>query len=210
MGCNTQVQHPVKVITNKQQQTMRKDQLIEAITSAPDCLDIEVAVKGDNSENVLYRRVIEVERRHREDIGRDVISLICLKSLKDEKEHFAAEDKARRAERKKILSDAALLDQQPRDQKPKQSKARKKKAAADNGKGDKYDNAFDCDNVCVGTDQKPKKALTFADMQGMVKTQLEQAPGDYDSVFDNFGNTFNGFTGYEDVEETPKNQDNEN
>lgn len=189
---------------------MRKDQLIEAITSAPDCLDIEVAVKGDNSDNVLYRRVIKVERRHREDIGRDVISLICLKSLKDEKEHFAAEDKAWRAERKKILSDAALLDQQPRDQKPKQSKARKKKAATDNGKGDKYDKAFDCDNVCVGTDQKSKKALTFADMQGMVKTQLKQDPGDYDSVFDNFGNTFNGFTGYEDVEETPKNQDNEN
>ena len=184
---------------------MKKDQLIEAMADAPDCLDIEVAVKGDNSDNVLYRRVIKVERRHREDIGRDVISLICLKSLKDEKEYFAAEDKDRRAERKKILSDAALLDQ-----KPKQSKARKKKAATDNGKGDKYDNAFDCDNVCVGTDQKPKKALTFADMQGMVKTQLEQAPGDYDSVFDNFGNTFNGFTGYEDVEETPKNQDNEN
>lgn len=189
---------------------MKKDQLIEAMADAPDCLDIEVAVKGDKADNTIYRRVIKVERRHREDIGRDVISLICLKSLKDEKGHFAAEDKDRRAERKKILSDAALLDQQPHDQKPKQSKARKKKAATDSGKGDKYDNAFDCDNVCVGTDQKPKKALTFADMQGMVKTQLEQAPGDYDSVFDNFGNTFNGFTGYEDVEETPKNQDNEN
>ena len=184
---------------------MKKDQLIEAMADAPDCLDIEVAVKGDKADNTIYRRVIKVERRHREDIGRDVISLICLKSLKDEKEYFAAEDKDRRAERKKILSDAALLDQ-----KPKQSKARKKKAATDNGKGDKYDNAFDCDNVCVGTDQKTKKALTFADMQGMVKTQLEQDPGDYDSVFDNFGNTFNGFTGYEDVEETPKNQDNEN
>ena len=199
MGCNTQVQHPVKVITNKQQQTMRKDQLIEAITNAPDCLDIEVAVKGDNSDNVLYRRVIKVERRHREDIGRDVISLICLKSLKDEKEYFASE-----AETERYSS-----NQQPHDQKPKQSKARKKKAATDSGKGDKYDNAFNCDNVCVGTNQKPQKALTFADMQGMVKTQLEQAPGDYDSVFDNFGNTFNGFTGYEDVEENQENQENQ-
>ena len=177
---------------------MKKEELIEAMADAPDCLDIEVAVKGDNSDNVLYRRVIKVERRHREDIGRDVISLICLKSLKDEKEYFAAEDKDRRAERKKILSDAALLDQQPHDQKPKQSKARKKKAATDNGKGDKYDSAFDLGKFGRGA----KKSNTFADLPGLVKEQLDKAPGDYDSVFDNFSNTFNDLADNETKEET--------
>ncbi len=173
---------------------MKKDQLIEAMADAPDCLDIEVAVKGDKADNTIYRRVIKVERRHREDIGRDVISLICLKSLKDEKEHFAAEDKARREERKKIISDAALLDvqqkqqaknvqpqdQQPQDQQTPKRKTRKKKAAT----GNKYDSAFDLGNFGKGA----KKSNTFADLPGMVKEQLEQPPGDYDSVFDNFGN----------------------
>ena len=177
---------------------MKKDQLIEAMADAPDCLDIEVAVKGDKADNTIYRRVIKVERRHREDIGRDVISLICLKSLKDEKGHFAAEDKDRRAERKKILSDAALLDQ-----KPKQSKARKKKAATDNGKGDKYDSAFDLGKFGRGA----KKSNTFADLPGLVKEQLDKAPGDYDSVFDNFSNTFNDLADYEIIEETPKNDE---
>lgn len=173
---------------------MKKDQLIEAMADAPDCLDIEVAVKGDKADNTIYRRVIKVERRHREDIGRDVISLICLKSLKDEKEHFAAEDKARREERKKIISDAALLDvqqkqqaknvqpqdQQPQDQQTPKRKTRKRKAAT----GNKYDSAFDLGNFGKGA----KKSNTFADLPDMVKEQLEQPPGDYDSVFDNFGN----------------------
>lgn len=64
---------------------MKKDQLVQAIANEPDCLDIEVAVKGDKVDNILYRRIIGVERRHRKDIGRDVISLVCLKSLTEEK-----------------------------------------------------------------------------------------------------------------------------
>ena len=196
---------------------MKKEELIEAMADAPDCLDIEVAVKGDKADNTIYRRVIKVERRHREDIGRDVISLICLKSLKDEKGHFAAEDKARRAERKKIISDAALLDvqreqqaknvkpqdQRPQDQQIPKGKNRKKKAATDNGKGDKYDSAFDLGKFGRGA----KKSNTFADLPGLVKEQLDKAPGDYDSVFDNLSNTFNDLADYEIIEETPKNDE---
>lgn len=191
---------------------MKKEELIEAMADAPDCLDIEVAVKGDKADNTIYRRVIKVERRHREDIGRDVISLICLKSLKDEKGHFAAEDKARRAERKKIISDAALLDVQreqqtknvhPQDQQPPKRKTRKKKAAIDNGKGDKYDSAFDLGRFGKGT----KKPNTFADLPGLIKEQLEKAPGDYDSVFDNFSNTYNDLADYKVIEETPKDEE---
>lgn len=192
---------------------MKKDQLIEAMADAPDCLDIEVAVKGDKADNTIYRRVIKVERRHREDIGRDVISLICLKSLKDEKGHFAAEDKARREERKKIISDAALLDvqqkqqaknvqpqdQQPQDQQTPKRKTRKRKAAT----GNKYDSAFDLGKFGRGA----KKSNTFADLPGLVKEQLDKAPGDYDSVFDNYGNTFNDLADYEIIEETPKNDE---
>lgn len=188
---------------------MKKEELIEAMADAPDCLDIEVAVKGDKADNTIYRRVIKVERRHREDIGRDVISLICLKSLKDEKGHFAAEDKARRAERKKIISDAALLDVQreqqaknvhPQDQQPPKRKTRKKKA---DGKGDKYDSAFDLGRFGKGT----KKPNTFADLPGLIKEQLEKAPGDYDSVFDNFSNTYNDLADYKVIEETPKDEE---
>ena len=191
---------------------MKKEELIEAMADAPDCLDIEVAVKGDKADNTIYRRVIKVERRHREDIGRDVISLICLKSLKDEKGHFAAEDKARRAERKKIISDAALLDVQreqqaknvhPQDQQPPKRKTRKKKAAIDNGKGDKYDSAFDLGRFGKGT----KKPNTFADLPGLIKEQLEKAPGDYDSVVENVSNTYNDLAEYKVIEETPKDEE---
>lgn len=188
---------------------MKKDQLIEAIADAPDSLDIEVALKDENTDNILYRRVVAVERRHRKDIGRDVISLICLKSLTEEKRLFAAEDKARRAERKKIISDAVLLDMQqaqlaknvrPLDQLPPKRKTRKKKAAADNGKGDKYDSAFDLGRFGRGA----KKSNTFADLPGLVKEQLGKTPGNYDSVFDNFSNTYNDLADYEAIEETPQ------
>ena len=156
---------------------MKKNQLIEAIADAPDCLDIEVAVKGDKTDNVLYRRVIGVERRHRKDIGRDIISLICLKSLSNERNYFAAEDKARSEERKRIIADAAMIEQpndQPQDQQLKQRKPRKKKTAKDNGKADKYDSAFDIENFCQGA----KKAKTFADIQSMIKDNLNNGSSD--------------------------------
>ena len=188
---------------------MKKDQLIEAMADAPDSLDIEVALKDENTDNILYRRVVAVERRHRKDIGRDVISLICLKSLTEEKKLFAAEDKARRAERKKIISDAALLDMQqaqqaknvrPQDQQPPKRKTRNKKAATDSGKGDKYDSAFDLGRFGRGA----KKSNTFADLPGLVKEQLGKTPGNYDSVFDNLSNTYNDLADYEAIEETPQ------
>ena len=169
---------------------MKKDQLVQAIANEPDCLDIEVAVKGDKVDNILYRRIIGVERRHRKDIGRDVISLVCLKSLTEEKKHFAAEDKARREERKKIISDAALLfeeqaqreklegnepsqDRQHQEQtqgQPKARNLRKKKSATNKNKGNVYDSAFDLRNFGKGT----KKPNTFADIQNMVKENLER------------------------------------
>lgn len=175
---------------------MKKEQLIEAIADAPDCMDIEVAVKGSVADNIVYRRVIGVERRHRQDIGRDIISLVCLKSLKDERERFAEEDKARRAERKRIISDAALLsdqqeqneqrakterphDQQPGDQgqgqKPKKRKGRKQKEpTADNSSTGKYDSAFNLDNFGKGA----KKVNTFADMDRMIREQLAKEKSD--------------------------------
>lgn len=165
---------------------MKKEQLIEAIADAPDCMDIEVAVKGSVADNIVYRRVIGVERRHRQDIGRDIISLVCLKSLKDERERFAEEDKARRAERKRIISDAALLsDQQeqneqrakterPHDQQPGDQGRKQKERTADNSSTGKYDSAFNLDNFGKGA----KKVNTFADMDRMIREQLAKEKSD--------------------------------
>lgn len=165
---------------------MKKEQLIEAIADAPDCMDIEVAVKGSVADNIVYRRVIGVERRHRQDIGRDIISLVCLKSLKDERERFAEEDKARRAERKRIINDAALLsDQQeqneqrakterPHDQQPGDQGRKQKEPTADNSSTGKYDSAFNLDNFGKGA----KKVNTFADMDRMIREQLAKEKSD--------------------------------
>ena len=64
---------------------MKKEDLIKAMANEPDNISVEVALKGGNEDNTLYREVIGVEHRHDTKTGKAFVSLICLKSLKEQK-----------------------------------------------------------------------------------------------------------------------------
>lgn len=66
---------------------MKKEDLILAMANAPANTDVEVAVKDSNEANTLYREVIRVEHRHEEKTGKEYISLICFKSLKEQRQY---------------------------------------------------------------------------------------------------------------------------
>lgn len=177
---------------------MNKKELIKAIASEPDIMDIEVAIKNGKTGNTVYRRVVKVERRHRQDIGRDVISLVCAKSLTKEKELFRDEDKARKVSRKAILKEAFEVEQQQpqtedladqgQENEPTEQQEQIQDPDSDTGEsGDLSDKAFDMLNT-----EKEKQHLTMADLPRLVKKRMEQdEPGQskYDEAFEQF-NTF--------------------
>ena len=66
---------------------MNKKELIKRLSDLPDSLDVEVAIKGRNNDGKYLRRIVmDVQCRHDNKKGKDIISLICLKSLKEEYE----------------------------------------------------------------------------------------------------------------------------
>ena len=66
---------------------MKKEELIEALANAPSFTDVEVTLRDNNEANELTREVIRVERRHDSKTGNEVISLICFKSLKEQRQY---------------------------------------------------------------------------------------------------------------------------
>lgn len=66
---------------------MKKEDLILALANTPDNTDIEVTLRDSNTANDLSREVISVERRRDSKTGNEVISLICFKSLKEQRQY---------------------------------------------------------------------------------------------------------------------------
>lgn len=64
---------------------MKKDDLIAAMTNEPGNISVEIALTGGNIDNTLYREVVGVEHRKDPKTGKEYVSLICLKSLKEQK-----------------------------------------------------------------------------------------------------------------------------
>ena len=64
---------------------MKKDDLIAAMANEPGNISVEIALTGGNIDNTLYREVVGVEHRHDPKTGKEYVSLICLKSLKEQK-----------------------------------------------------------------------------------------------------------------------------
>lgn len=88
---------------------MKNEELKKILATLPDCLDVEIALKGRGDDEKYMRRVVvDVQRRHDKKKGKDFISLICLKSLRAEYAH----EKQNEAEVKALLSQAGVLQQQ--------------------------------------------------------------------------------------------------
>lgn len=66
---------------------MKKEELIEALANSPDNTNVEVTLRDNNTANDLSREVISVEHRHDSKTGNEVISLICFKSLKEQRQY---------------------------------------------------------------------------------------------------------------------------
>ena len=66
---------------------MKKEDLILVLANTPDNTDIEVTLRDSNTANDLSREVISVEHRHDSKTGNEVISLICFKSLKEQRQY---------------------------------------------------------------------------------------------------------------------------
>lgn len=90
---------------------MKKEDLILAMANAPANTDVEVAVKDSNEANTLYREVIRVEHRHEEKTGKEYISLICFKSLKEQQQY----DKKLLGKAKRAKKQQETKEQAPQD-----------------------------------------------------------------------------------------------
>ena len=90
---------------------MKKEDLILAMANAPANTDVEVAVKDSNEANTLYREVIRVEYRHEEKTGKEYISLICFKSLKEQQQY----DKKLLGKAKRAKKQQETKEQAPQD-----------------------------------------------------------------------------------------------
>lgn len=90
---------------------MKKEDLILAMANAPAKTDVEVAVKDSNEANTLYREVIRVEHRHEEKTGKEYISLICFKSLKEQQQY----DKKLLGKAKRAKKQQEAKEQAPQD-----------------------------------------------------------------------------------------------
>lgn len=78
---------PYNCVSHNNYKNMNKKELIKRLSGLPDSLDVEVAIKGRNNDGKYLRRIImDVQCRHDNKKGKDIISLICLKSLKEEYE----------------------------------------------------------------------------------------------------------------------------
>ena len=88
---------------------MKNEELKKILETLPDCLDVEIAVKGRGGDEKYMRRiVVGVERRHDKNKGKDFISLICLKSLRAQ----YGQEKEKEAYVKGLLNKAGLLQKQ--------------------------------------------------------------------------------------------------
>ena len=81
------------------------------MANAPANTDVEVAVKDSNEANTLYREVIRVEYRHEEKTGKEYISLICFKSLKEQQQY----DKKLLGKAKRAKKQQETKEQAPQD-----------------------------------------------------------------------------------------------
>jgi len=77
---------------------MQKEELIKALVNAPQFTEVEVTLRDRNAANELKREVISVEHRHDSKTGKEVVSLICFKSLKEQRRY----DRSALAEAKRI------------------------------------------------------------------------------------------------------------
>lgn len=103
--------------------------MIEALANAPSFTEVEVTIRDGNAANDLTRKVIRVERRHDSKTGKEVVSLICFKSLKEQKAYEkTAYAVAHRIKAAKRQAEAQAAQDRPA---PELTKAPKLKEAPD-------------------------------------------------------------------------------
>lgn len=94
---------------------MQKEELIKALVNAPQFTEVEVTLRDRNAANELKREVISVEHRHDSKTGKEVVSLICFKSLKEQRRYdrsALAEAKRIKERNRKAAAEAAAKEMQ--------------------------------------------------------------------------------------------------
>lgn len=94
---------------------MQKEELIKALVNAPQFTEVEVTLRDRNAANELTREVISVERRHDSKTGKEILSLICFKSLKEQRRYdrsALAEAKRIKERNRKAAAEAAAKEMQ--------------------------------------------------------------------------------------------------
>lgn len=167
---------------------MKNEELKKILATLPDCLDVEVAVKGRGEDEKYMRRiVVGVERRHDNHKGKDFISLICLKSLREQ----YGQEREKEAYVKNLLSQAGLLQRQKDETEQIADKVRR-----NNQNGAEFGNPdfgnfgkatftrTEAEQIAEATEpptdqtRKPKPAAkTMADLTEQVKESLRQSAG---------------------------------
>ena len=89
--------------------------MIKALVNAPQFTEVEVTLRDRNATNELKREVISVEHRHDSKTGKEVVSLICFKSLKEQRRYdrsALAEAKRIKERNRKAAAEAATKEMQ--------------------------------------------------------------------------------------------------
>lgn len=144
---------------------MQKEELIKALVNAPQFTEVEVTLRDRNAANELKREVISVEHRHDGKTGKEVVSLICFKSLKEQRRYdrsALAEAKRIKERNRKAAAEAAAKEMQQEHPAPELTAAPEVKDM----------------EVTPAPDTKPMKLAkpthTMADFVPMVKEHLKR------------------------------------